>query len=79
MYLVGVQLGNFLFFENHANSLLRTNKWARIRVWVLSLSFWLLTYILDRHVERVSRRMCNLAYVTLVLAQNLQVCFLALL
>nr|GMD76282.1 GWT1 protein [Ipomoea batatas] len=73
LYLVGVQLGNFLFFENHANSSLRTNKWARIRVWVLSLSFWLLTYILDRHVERVSRRMCNLAYVTLVLAQNLQV------
>ncbi|XP_031098352.1 uncharacterized protein At4g17910 isoform X2 [Ipomoea triloba] len=73
LYLVGVQLGNFLFFENHANSSLRTNKWARIRVWVLSLSFWLLAYILDRHVERVSRRMCNLAYVTLVLAQNLQV------
>ncbi|XP_019190986.1 PREDICTED: uncharacterized protein At4g17910 isoform X2 [Ipomoea nil] len=73
LYLFGVQLGNFLFFENHANSSLRTNKWARIRVWVLSLLFWFLTYILDRHVERVSRRMCNLAYVTLVLAQNLQV------
>lgn len=51
----------------------RSNKWARTRVWILSLLFWLLTVFLDRHVERVSRRMCNLAYVTLVLAQNLQV------
>lgn len=40
LYLVGVQLGNFLFFGNHVTALLRTNKWARIRVWVLSLSFW---------------------------------------
>uniref|UniRef100_A0A9I9D6K2 GPI-anchored wall transfer protein 1 n=1 Tax=Cucumis melo TaxID=3656 RepID=A0A9I9D6K2_CUCME len=31
------------------------------------------TLFLDSYVERVSRRMCNLAYVTLVLAQNLQV------
>ncbi|KAG5524179.1 hypothetical protein RHGRI_030993 [Rhododendron griersonianum] len=33
----------------------------------------LLTVILDRKVERVSRRTCNVAYVTFVLAQNLQV------
>lgn len=29
--------------------------------------------ILDRKVERVSRRTCNVGYVTFVLAQNLQV------
>ncbi|KAJ9707191.1 hypothetical protein PVL29_002265 [Vitis rotundifolia] len=73
IYLTGVQLGNYLFFGNHSTTMWRSNKWARIRVWILSLLFWLLTVFLDRHVERVSRRMCNLAYVTLVLAQNLQV------
>ncbi|CAL5432300.1 unnamed protein product [Camellia sinensis] len=65
MYLIGVQLGSYLFFGN-SEQVLRSNKWARIRV-------WLLTMLLDRHVERVSRRMCNAAYVTFVLAQNLQV------
>lgn len=73
IYLTGVQLGNYLFFGNHSTTMWRSNKWARTRVWILSLLFWLLTVFLDRHVERVSRRMCNLAYVTLVLAQNLQV------
>ncbi|KAA8522043.1 hypothetical protein F0562_012643 [Nyssa sinensis] len=73
MYLVGVQLGSYLFFGNNSNAMLRTNKLARIRVWILCLFFWLLTIVLDRHVERVSRRMCNLAYVTSVLALNLQV------
>ncbi|KAM7493926.1 hypothetical protein LguiB_028535 [Lonicera macranthoides] len=73
IYLVGVQLGNYLFFGYSCNTTLRTNKGARIRVWTLSLVFWLLTLFLDQHVERVSRRMCNLAYVTLVLALNLQV------
>ncbi|XP_068305755.1 uncharacterized protein At4g17910 [Pyrus communis] len=73
MYLVGVQLGNFLLFNNHSSATMGSNKWATIRVWILSLLLWLLTVIIDRHVERVSRRMCNLAYVTLVLAVNLQV------
>ncbi|XP_057477048.1 uncharacterized protein At4g17910 isoform X1 [Actinidia eriantha] len=72
MYLVGVQLGSYLFFGN-SKQVLRSNRWAQIRVWILSLSFWLLTMILDRIVERVSRRTCNAAYVTFVLAQNLQV------
>ncbi|XP_052169836.1 uncharacterized protein At4g17910 isoform X2 [Diospyros lotus] len=72
IYLLGVQLGSYLFFGN-SKQISRSNKWARIRVWVLALLFWLFTILLDRHVERVSRRMCNLAYVTLVLAQNLQV------
>ncbi|KAG6782505.1 hypothetical protein POTOM_011912 [Populus tomentosa] len=72
LYLVGVQLGYYLFFGNRPTTALRTIKWARVRVSFISLVFWLVTVLLDRHVERVSRRMCNLAYVTLVLAQNLQ-------
>nr|XP_018624383.1 uncharacterized protein At4g17910-like isoform X2 [Nicotiana tomentosiformis] len=73
LYLVCVQLGNYLFFGKPGDALLRTNDWARIRVWILCLLLWLLTVFLDMHVERVSRRMCNLAYVTVVLAMNLQV------
>lgn len=73
LYLVCVQLGNYLFFGKPGDAVLRTNDWARIRVWIICLLFWLLTVLLDRHVERVSRRMCNLAYVTVVLAMNLQV------
>ncbi|KAJ6703934.1 PHOSPHATIDYLINOSITOL-GLYCAN BIOSYNTHESIS CLASS W PROTEIN [Salix viminalis] len=73
LYLVGVQLGYYLFFGNRSTTAFRTIKWARVRVSFISLVFWLVTVLLDRHVERVSRRMCNLAYVTLVLAQNLQV------
>ncbi|XP_058189780.1 uncharacterized protein At4g17910 isoform X2 [Rhododendron vialii] len=72
MYLVGVQLGSYLFFGN-SNQVLRSNNWAKVRVGILSLLFWLLTVILDRKVEKVSRRTCNVAYVTFVLAQNLQV------
>ncbi|KAJ7953442.1 GPI-anchored wall transfer protein [Quillaja saponaria] len=68
MYLLGVHLGNNLFFGR-----CRRNGWARTRVWILSLLFWLIAVLLDRHVERVSRRTCNIAYVTLVLADNLQV------
>ncbi|KAI6707531.1 hypothetical protein NL676_010493 [Syzygium grande] len=73
MYLVGVQLGNYLFFGNRTSATERGKEWARRRVWIIAFLFWLFTIILDRHVERVSRRMCNLAYVTLVLAQNFQV------
>ncbi|XP_075083042.1 uncharacterized protein At4g17910 isoform X2 [Nicotiana tabacum] len=73
LYLVCVQLGSYLFFGKPGDALLRTNDWARIRVWILCLLLWLLTVFLDMHVERVSRRMCNLAYVTVVLAMNLQV------
>ncbi|KAL3497812.1 hypothetical protein ACH5RR_040544 [Cinchona calisaya] len=73
IYLVGVQLGNLLLFENLAKVMPIANKWANIRVWMLCILFWSLTLFLDRHVERVSRRMCNLAYVALVLALNLQV------
>ncbi|XP_058085144.1 uncharacterized protein At4g17910 isoform X2 [Magnolia sinica] len=73
MYLVGVQLGNCLFFGTDSASKMRSVRWAIIRVWFLSLLFWSLTIILDKNVERVSRRMCNLAYVSFVFAQNFQV------
>lgn len=71
MYLVGVQLGSYLFFGNHIHEMSLKN-WARTRVWILALVFWLLTLFLEEHVERPSRRMCNLAYVTNVMAVNLQ-------
>ncbi|KAG2676640.1 hypothetical protein I3760_12G062800 [Carya illinoinensis] len=71
MYLLGVQLGNYLFFGNHSSAMLRSNGWAR--VWIPMLLFWTTTVLLDRYVEGVSRRTCNLPYVTMVLALNLQV------
>ena len=40
MYLVGVQLGSYLFFGGNSKQVLRSNRWAQIRVWILSLSFW---------------------------------------
>ncbi|XP_047325965.1 uncharacterized protein At4g17910 isoform X2 [Impatiens glandulifera] len=72
LYLVGVHLGNYLIFGD-SGAILRTNKWAKSRVYFLSIFFWLLTMLLDEYVEEVSRRMCNVGYVTFVLAQNLQV------
>ncbi|XP_050237661.1 uncharacterized protein At4g17910 isoform X1 [Mercurialis annua] len=73
MYLLGVQFGYYLFFGNQSSTKMKSIKWARIRVLFFSLLLWLITVILDRHVESVSRRMCNMAYVTLVLAQSFQV------
>ncbi|KAM7250820.1 hypothetical protein ACFE04_022703 [Oxalis oulophora] len=73
MYLVGVQLGHYLFFQNNSSGQPKSRKWGRIRVYVLTLLFWILALILDKHVEEVSRRMCNLSYVTWIWAQNLQV------
>ncbi|XP_077243831.1 transferases, transferring acyl groups [Tasmannia lanceolata] len=73
MYLVGIQLANHLFFGNTTANKMRSVQWTRIRVWALAVLFWSITIILDKHVERISRRMCNLAYVTFVFAQNFQV------
>ncbi|KAI3522641.1 hypothetical protein L1887_00584 [Cichorium endivia] len=66
MHLIGVNLGHNLLFCNNAK------KSARKRVWMLILFFWCLTLILDSYVERPSRRMCNLTYVSFILASNLQ-------
>ena len=71
MYLVGVCLGNYLIFGGHSSTF-RGNRWVRMRVWVLSMLFWMITVLLDVYVERISRRTCNLPYVTSVLANNLQ-------
>ncbi|CAJ2636371.1 unnamed protein product [Trifolium pratense] len=71
MYLIGVQLGNYLIFGSHSSAN-RSSRWVRMRVWILSILFWLLTVLLDSHVERISRRTCNLPYVTMVVADNLQ-------
>ncbi|XP_020575207.1 uncharacterized protein At4g17910 isoform X1 [Phalaenopsis equestris] len=73
MYLIGVHLGYSIFFVNGASINTGSNQLTRKSVFILCIFFWSLTLILDRYVERVSRRMCNLAYVTLVLAQNFQV------
>ncbi|XP_054824549.1 uncharacterized protein At4g17910 isoform X2 [Prosopis cineraria] len=72
MYLVGVHLGNYLFFET-SSSASKSSRWVRIRVWILCLSFGLLSVLLDRYVEKASRRMCNLPYVVMVFANNLQI------
>ncbi|KAG0471740.1 hypothetical protein HPP92_016286 [Vanilla planifolia] len=60
-------LNEYLLSNRRASDIVSQNKRRRIQC------IWSLTIILDRYVERVSRRMCNLAYVTFVLAQNLQV------
>ncbi|XP_074270176.1 uncharacterized protein At4g17910 isoform X3 [Silene latifolia] len=72
MYLVGVQMGYHLFFQkDHSTS--DGLRQTRTRVFLVSLVFWLLTVVLDQYVERVSRRMCNMAYVMLVMAVNFEV------
>ncbi|KAG9445957.1 hypothetical protein H6P81_012085 [Aristolochia fimbriata] len=73
MYLIGVQLGNHLFFAHTQCKQSRSIQWTRMSIWIVCILFWLMTIFLDKFVERVSRRMCNLGYVTFVLAQNFQV------
>ncbi|KAG5060082.1 hypothetical protein JHK85_001139 [Glycine max] len=58
MYLLGVHLGTILSSEAIPLD--------------LEVADGLLTVLLDRHVERISRRMCNLPYVTMVVTDNLQ-------
>lgn len=40
MYLVGVQLGNYLFFGNRTSATERGKEWARRRVWIIAFLFW---------------------------------------
>ncbi|KAM0857408.1 hypothetical protein ACQ4PT_048488 [Festuca glaucescens] len=71
MYLIGVSLGYYVFLDTSPKFKSRSTQ--VVKVWVLAASFWILTIILDGYVERVSRRMCNFAYVMLVFGQNFQV------
>ncbi|KAG6389914.1 hypothetical protein SASPL_151389 [Salvia splendens] len=73
MYLLGVRIGSYALFGDNTDAMLKTKKSARTRVWALCMFFWLLTLLLDRYVEAASRRMCNMAYVSIILAFNLQV------
>ncbi|KAL8470802.1 hypothetical protein ACS0TY_033398 [Phlomoides rotata] len=79
MYLLSVRIGSYLFFGDTADAVVKTRKWARTRVWALCLFFWSITLLLDQHVETISRRTCNMAYVSFTLASNLQVILLCLL
>uniref|UniRef100_A0ACD5VB64 Uncharacterized protein n=1 Tax=Avena sativa TaxID=4498 RepID=A0ACD5VB64_AVESA len=71
MYLIGVSLGYYMFLDISLKGKSRSTQ--VVKVWVLAASFWILAIILDSYVERVSRRMCNFAYVMLVFGQNFQV------
>ncbi|XP_050130893.1 uncharacterized protein At4g17910-like [Malus sylvestris] len=65
MYLVGVQFGNFLLFNNHSSATLRSNKWAKIRVWILSLLLWCWQYcwslIFSPEVKLQRLKKCTIA------------------
>ncbi|RLN40604.1 hypothetical protein C2845_PM01G16580 [Panicum miliaceum] len=71
MFLIGVSLGYYLFVDTSSKGKSRNTQ--VVKVWVLAASFWILAIILDSYIERVSRRMCNFAYVMLVFGQNFQV------
>ncbi|PAN49429.1 hypothetical protein PAHAL_9G448600 [Panicum hallii] len=71
MFLIGVSLGYYLFVDTSSKGKSRNTQ--VVKVWVLAAAFWILAIILDRYIERVSRRMCNFAYVMLVFGQNFQV------
>lgn len=77
LYLVSVNLGfHFFFLKNPLSTrILPVEGQPRIliEVWFFTGLFWALTIFLDQYVEKISRRMCNLAYTTFVLAQNFEV------
>ncbi|CAD6211353.1 unnamed protein product [Miscanthus lutarioriparius] len=71
MFLIGVSLGFYLFVDTSSKGKNRNTQ--VMQIWVLAASFWILAIIFDSYIERVSRRMCNFAYVMLVFGQNFQV------
>ncbi|KAJ1688324.1 hypothetical protein LUZ63_019714 [Rhynchospora breviuscula] len=73
MYLISVYFGHKLLFRGNSSGKDVRPQYLRIKIWALAAVFWTLTIILDNYVQRVSRRMCNMAYVAIVLAQNFQV------
>ncbi|AQL05808.1 transferase transferring acyl groups [Zea mays] len=70
MFLIGVSLGFYLFVDTSSKGKNRNTQ--VMQIWVLAASFWILAIIFDSYIERVSRRMCNFAYVMLVFGQNFQ-------
>ncbi|KAJ4768766.1 GPI-anchored wall transfer protein 1 [Rhynchospora pubera] len=73
MYLISVYFGHKLLFRANSSGKDVSPQYLRVKIWALATVFWTLTIILDNYVQRVSRRMCNMAYVAIVLAQNFQV------
>ncbi|KAH9318119.1 hypothetical protein KI387_019888, partial [Taxus chinensis] len=77
LYLVSVNLGYHLFFLKNPISArispVEGQSIILIEVWLLCGLFWVLTILLDQFVEKISRRMCNLAYTAFVLAENFEV------
>ncbi|ONL98499.1 transferase transferring acyl groups [Zea mays] len=74
MFLIGVSLGFYLFFDTSSKGKNRNTQ--VMKIWVLAALFWILAIIFDSYIERVSRRMCNFAYVMLVFGQNFQCSYL---
>lgn len=79
LYLVGVQMGYHIFFQNDYPASSDRYQRTKKKLFIMALLLWLLTVILDHRVERVSRRMCNMSYVMLVLAVNFQILAVAML
>ncbi|PPS11516.1 hypothetical protein GOBAR_AA09126 [Gossypium barbadense] len=71
--VVTIFSGNLLIFFVTYLCILAVENMLRQRLTGLA---WILTLLIDRYVERISRRMCNLTYVTWVVAQNLQNTFI---
>eukprot|EP00850_Spirogloea_muscicola_P009538 SM000053S17495 [mRNA] locus=s53:585978:591223:- [translate_table: standard] len=72
LFLASVQVGRHIFQPAEAGGPL-VALWRTVMMDVL---FWAATVLSNAFVERVSRRTCNLAYVTWMLAQNLLVIIL---
>eukprot|EP00850_Spirogloea_muscicola_P018015 SM000160S02556 [mRNA] locus=s160:215887:221018:+ [translate_table: standard] len=72
LYLASVHLGRHIFQPAEAGGPLV----ALWRTVVMDAFFWAATVLSNAFVEKVSRRTCNLAYVTWMLAQNLHVIIL---
>ncbi|GLJ39401.1 hypothetical protein SUGI_0804640 [Cryptomeria japonica] len=77
LYLVSVNIGYHLYFLRKPISarIVRVEGQSRllIEVWLLCGLFWGLTILFDQFVEKISRRMCNFAYTSFVLAVNAEV------
>ncbi|XP_031556161.1 phosphatidylinositol-glycan biosynthesis class W protein-like [Actinia tenebrosa] len=69
LYLMGLQLGRFLFIKRDTFS-----SWLKafILLVLLDILFWVLTITCSNNVQPVSRRMANLTFVLWQMAYNIQ-------